>query len=210
MLVNRRNDGIDVILCFLTFIPVFQFDNQHTSRGGLSAHHAVTCHIGINLYLRNLTDTLVYHFHRLTRLCQTASRRGRDIHEYGSHILIRHQSGLSGPHKKYQQGTDCRQRYPCHPFTTEEERHPILILQHQPIERSLKCMVKTGRKTQLTTGRLIHVRSHDEGTQSRTEGQGIDCGNTYCHRHGQTKLGIEHPTGSSHERGRDKHSHKYQ
>ena len=51
---------------------------------------------------------------------------------------------------------------------------------------------------------------HDEGTESRTERQGIDGGDTYCHRHGQTELGIERTGGAAHEAHGDEHCHKHQ
>ena len=121
------DDGVDVVFASSTFLPRLQLDDEHTARRSLSAHHAVTAHVGVTVYLRDVLDALFHFGHGFDGLRKTTARRGRDVHEDTAHVFVGHQSGLGGLHQDYQQGDAGNQCRSYYPFAPEEPFHSTFI-----------------------------------------------------------------------------------
>ena len=166
--INLIDDCTYLVTLFRTFLPVFQFDDEHTARRSLTAQHAVARNVGKLLELRNIFYTLGYLVHRFLGLCQTATRRCRHVYKNSSHVFIRNKSRFSCIHKEHQQDNGNRQSAPCHPFTLEEELYTSFIFEENTVEGCLKGFMEAGREAQLLSVGRVDMGSHQQGTQGGT------------------------------------------
>ena len=208
---HLTHNGILAVLITFAFIPIFETHDERTTRTALSAtHHIITSDGGIQVYLRNSTDTLLnllhdaFGFRKRTTWCCGNRNKQR------SRILIRNQSGFGGLDQYSQQDTIHSECYTYQPFAAEEELHTHFILVDQTAESCIKSYVETRRETYLFTFFCLHVGCHDESTECRTGSQGVQCRYTHSYSHRQTELRIKGTRSSTHKTNRNKHSHEDQ
>ena len=206
--VDVSDDSTDVVLLVGTFVPVLQLDDEHTSAGGLSAHHTVARHVRITLNLRYVLDAGLHLFHRLHGLREAASGRRGDIDKHSTHVLVGDETCLRVVHQHGQQSDGSHHTYPNEPLATEEPHHAALVAQHEPVERSLESMVETTGEAEFLSRGKIHMGCHEQGAQCRTGRQGINSRETDGHRHRKAELHVERTRCSTHERSGDEHGHE--
>ena len=90
---------LHIVLITRTFVPRFQFENQHTERTTLSCQQSVTGHFLHVFQLRYFYQAFFDTFHHLIRRCQRTACRRTYIHENNTLIFVGYQTGLRVIHQ---------------------------------------------------------------------------------------------------------------
>ena len=201
---------LHIVLIPRTFVPRFQFENQHTERTTLSCQQSVTRHFLHVFQLRYFHQAFFNTPHHFIRCCQRTACRRTHINKNNPLILVGYQTGLCGIHQEHKQHYGTSQQRPCQPSALDKEQYNRLIFIHHHIESRIESLTETCRKVVLLRSVFINIRFQQQCTQSRTQSQRIDCGNTHRNRHRQTELRIKRTGSAAHEGHRNKHRHKHQ
>ena len=84
----------------------------------------------------------------------------------------------------------------------------MLVFVHEPSEGGIERIMESCRETGLLPWLHDVVRLHDEGTEGRGQGEGVQKGYTHCYCHRKSELLVERTCRSTHEAGRNEHRHE--
>ena len=197
--INLIDDRLYLFFVFGSFIPVLQTDNEHTGRITLTGNQPITGGAGEVFQSRKRFQTLAKLIHNLVRRGQRATRRSGYIDQYHALVFVGYKPGLSIVHQEHQQNHRSNQQAPCEPTTLDEEQYTVLVFVYHRREGGIECLTETGSKVILFCTVFVDIRFQQQGTESRTQRQGIDGRDTYRNGHCQTELGVEGTGCTTHE-----------
>ena len=143
--------------------------------------------------------------HDLFRTLLRGTRVGRDGHEDGTRVLIRHKTCLGGIHQYGQCSNTHNHDTGSDDAVIDHALHTFLIFSDRLVKYAVETSVEAGHKALIAFVLLSFVRFQEHGTKSRRERQGVDSRDDDAHSHGHTELTVEGTTRATHERYRDEH-----
>ena len=180
------------ILSFLTFAPVLELYDKRTVRVALTGDKAVTKNLRTRLDCRIGGKNLVHLGKCGLCFIKRRCRRHVDHTEQHAGVLIRNQSGRRGHHhcgKRHD--ADCHNAE-CRDFMIDEESCPFFVADEQFLIIAVESFVECLYKRHFLGAAICLVRFQEHRTQSRRQGQCVQCRQSDGDCHCQTKLAIEH------------------
>ena len=141
------------------------------------------------VYLWDLLDDIFNLRHGFVGSGQAASRRHADVYHHGSLVFLRNQGCLCGFHEVDQQHARHYQRAPREPTLVDEEHDSLFIFSHHGIERGIISSFHDAIDAHFPF--FAASGTHPHGAKCRTQGQGVQTGNTYGYSHGHTELSVK-------------------